>query len=227
VSYLVNLTVAQEPAIVVGAGTVALRKVLGLLEAGAAVTVVAPRAGEGVRVLAESGKVLLVERPYEAGDLAGARLAIAATDDEEVNAQVSLDARAQGVLVNVVDRPALCTFTLPATVRRGDLTLAVATEGRCPALARALREELGERYGEGYGRLVALMGQLRDEMIGRAWGSERIQTALSALYTKGLLLRLDPSRATDLVAFLRAELGEDFPVPLSTAEAEARESGEP
>jgi precorrin-2 dehydrogenase / sirohydrochlorin ferrochelatase len=227
VSYLVNLTVAQEPAIVVGAGTVALRKVLGLLGAGASVTVVAPRACEGVRALAESGRVLLAERPYEARDLKGARLAIAATNDEQVNVQVSLDARARGIPVNVVDRPKLCTFTIPATVRRGDLTLAVATEGRCPALARALREELGERYGEDYGRLVAFMGRLRDEMIHRGWGSDRIQAALSELYAKGLLLRLDPSRATDLAGFLKAELGEDFPVPLPAAEAEAHESGEP
>ncbi len=212
-SYLVNLTVAHEPAIVVGAGTVALRKVLGLLEAGAAVTVIAPRLCEGIKALADSGKVSLRQRPYQAGDLAGVRLVIAATDDEETNRRVSQDARALGVPINVVDRPALCTFTLPATVKRGDLTLAVATEGRCPALARALREELAERYGEDYARLVEFMGRLRDGMILRGWESERIQAALSALHAKGLIRYLDPAGREALERFVRAELGGDFPVP--------------
>lgn len=212
-SYLVNLTVAHEPAIVVGAGTVALRKVLGLLEAGAAVTVIAPRLCEGIKELANSGKISTRQRPYQAGDLAGVRLAIAATDDEEINRRVSQDARALGVPINVVDRPALCTFTLPATVKRGDLTLAVATEGRCPALARALREELGERYGDDYARLVEFMGRLRDEMILRGWESGRIQAALSSLHAKGLVRYLDPAGRDALDGFVRTELGGDFPVP--------------
>ncbi len=212
-SYLVNLTVTHEPAIVVGAGTVALRKVLGLLDAGAEVTVIAPHLCEGIKELADSGKVTARQRPYQAGDLAGFRLAIAATDDEEVNRRVSQDARALGVPINVVDRPALCTFTLPATVKRGDLTLAVATEGRCPALARALREELGERYGEDYARLVEFMGRLRDEMILRGWESERIQAALSSLHAKGLIRYLDPAGRDALEGFVGAELGGDFLVP--------------
>ncbi len=183
-SYLVNLTIVHEPAVVVGAGSVALRKALGLLAAEASVTVIAPRACDPIRELADSGKLSWRQRPYRSGDLAGARLAVAATDDECVNVQVSRDARALGLLVNVADRPALCTFTLPAVLRRGSLTLAVATEGKCPAMARALKEDLEAAYGQEFGILLEVMGRLRAEMSARAWDSGEIQAALSGLYAR-------------------------------------------
>lgn len=211
--YLINLVLQDKPAIVVGAGSVALRKVHGLLESGARVQVVAPRACEAIRALAEAGRVALVSREYRSGDLAGAVLVIAATSDEGVNAQISDDARSLGILVNVVDRPASCTFTLPAVVRRGDLSLAVATEGRCPALARALREELEARYTVDHARLLGVMGGLREGMMARGWDSLRIQSALSNLYHQGLLGVLASGDGDAIEAFLRRELGEEFPLP--------------
>lgn len=210
--YLVNLVLDRKPAVVVGAGSVALRKVLGLLAAGARVTVIAPRSCDDIRGLASTGRIALVERGYARGDLAGAFLVIAATADESVNVSISEEARSLNILVNVVDRPAVCTFTLPAVVRRGDLTLAVATEGRCPALARALREDLESKYGQEYAELLDLMGRLRDRMLERGWESPRTQEALSRLYRGGLLERLAPAARSDLDAFLRVELGEDFPL---------------
>jgi precorrin-2 dehydrogenase/sirohydrochlorin ferrochelatase len=211
--YLINLVLQDKPAVVVGAGSVALRKVHGLLEAGARVQVIAPKACEAISALAATGQVVLQHREYESGDLAGAVLVIAATSDESVNRQISADARSLGILVNVVDRPASCTFTLPAIVRRGDLSLAVATEGRCPALARALREELESRYTEDHARLLGVMGGLREGMMARGWDSPRIQTALSGLYHKGLLGVLASGDRKAVETFLREELGEEFPLP--------------
>jgi precorrin-2 dehydrogenase/sirohydrochlorin ferrochelatase len=211
--YLINLVLQDKPAIVVGAGLVALRKVHGLLEAGARVQVIAPKACEAICALVAAGRVALVSREYGSGDLAGSMLVIAATNDEAVNRQISADARSLGILVNVVDRPASCTFTLPAIVRRGDLSLAVATEGRCPALARALREELESRYTEDHARLLGVMGGLREGMMARGWESPRIQTALSGLYHKGLLGVLASGDRGAVEAFLREELGEEFLLP--------------
>lgn len=186
-SYFVNLNVKGRKAVVVGGGNVALRKVGGLLAAGARVSVVAESPHPEIRLLAAAGRLRLEARPYADGDLEGAFLAVAATDDEEVNARVSAEAVRRGILVNVADRPALCTFTLPAVVRRGDLTLAVATDGRCPALSRALREELENTYGEEYAGLTDLMGSLRGRLMaeGRPYGE--IQKALEALYRGGAL----------------------------------------
>lgn len=209
-SYLVNLVLDGRPVVVVGAGAVASRKVEDLLAAGACVRVIAPRACPQILALAAAGRIQLECRPYATGDLDGALLAVAATGEEAVNARVAEDARVLGVLVNVVDRSALCTFTLPATVRRGDLTLAAATQGRCPALARAIREELAERYGPEYAEVLRLLGGLRDRMQERGWDSARIFQAISAIYRSGIVEAVrsgDPSRIEDLI---RTQLGAGF-----------------
>ncbi|MGA9751671.1 MAG: bifunctional precorrin-2 dehydrogenase/sirohydrochlorin ferrochelatase [Acidobacteriota bacterium] len=212
-SYLVNLSVQGKRAVVVGAGAVALRKAQGLLEAGARVTVVAPEACAGLLSMAAEGRLDLHLKPYDAEELEGAVLVLAATDDEAVNARVSADCSRLGLLVNVADRPALCTFTLPAVVRRGDLTLAVATEGRCPAFARALREELEGRYGEAYGETLELMGRLRDAMLSEGWDSARIQKALAGLYADGIVAAIGSRNQQGLTTLLRLRLGPDFPLP--------------
>ena len=146
-SYLVNLDVRDRPALVVGAGAIAARKIAALLDAGARVTVIAPRVGEAVRALEQNAQVRVERRPYAAGDARGAFVVIGATDDEAVNRVVSEDAAAAGALVNIVDRPALCSFTVPAVVRRGALTIGVATDGTCPSFASAVRASLERAYG--------------------------------------------------------------------------------
>lgn len=185
-SYVVNLVLEGRTAVVVGAGKVGLRKVEGLLQGGARVTVVAPSACPEVEALAEASRLALCREAYRTAHLEGAFLAIAATDNGAVNAQVAEDARGLGVLVNVVDRPALCTFTLPATLRRGELILAVATGGRCPSLASVLREDLEARYGPEHGEALALLAGLRERMMAAGWESFRVRQALASLYRAGL-----------------------------------------
>ncbi len=211
-SYMVNLRLENRDVLVVGAGGVAARKIAGLLAAGARVRVVAPDACETVERLAAEDRIEFARRGYRPGDVEGAFLVMAATDDEALNADVSRDAARRGCLVNVADRPALCTVTLPAVVRRGDLTLAVATNGRCPAMARALREELEASYGEAYGEALALMGKLRDTMLSLHWESARIQKVLAGIYDDGLVEVVGSHDAGALTAFLRHRLGPVFPI---------------
>ncbi len=190
-SYLVNLALEGRAAVVVGGGEVAARKVRDLLAAKANVTVIAPHTCDRIVALADEKRIVAYGRPYRAADLTGAFVAIAATDDEELNARVAADAAAMHVLVNVVDRPALCTFTVPAALRRGDLTIAVATEGRCPALAGILREELEERYGPEYSELVSLFGEARKKMSELGWDGRRIRQTLAGIYRAGDRRALD------------------------------------
>jgi precorrin-2 dehydrogenase/sirohydrochlorin ferrochelatase len=206
-SYLVNLALEGRAAVVIGGGEVAARKVQDLLAARAHVTVIAPELCEGIVALAGEQRIVAHGRPYGTGDLAGAFVAIAATDDEDLNARVAGDAAAMNVLINVVDRPALCTFTVPATMHRGDLTLAIATEGRCPALAGILREELEERYGPEYAELVRLFGEARKKMIELGWNGQRIRETLAGIYRDGVMERIAAGDSGALDEFLRSSLG--------------------
>jgi siroheme synthase-like protein len=148
-------------AVVIGGGHVAERKVRTLLDSGARVRVVAEDPTRGIEGRAERNEVELLQRRYRRGDLAGAAVAVAATDDEEVNRGVFDEATELGIPVNVVDRVELCTFIAPSIVRQGDLVLAISTGGNAPALAVRIRERLESEFGEEYARFLDLMGELR------------------------------------------------------------------
>ena len=165
--YPVFLDLAERTAVVVGGGTIAEGKVHGLLEAGARVVVISPAATEAIRALAEDDAIRHEPRPYAPGDLAGAWLAIAATDDQAVNMAVAEEAARLRILVNVVDRPAQCTFIAPAVVRRGDLTLAISTNGKSPAMARYIREEIERLFPPEYGALLTLVAGVRSSLRSR------------------------------------------------------------
>jgi siroheme synthase-like protein len=159
--YPVLLELAGRRAVVVGELAVAAGKVDGLLAAGAAVTVVAPGpAAELDRLEAEPG-VTVRRRGYLPGDLAGAFVCVAGAADPALRSAVAAEARAAGVLVNVMDDVPNCDFAAPAVVRRGDLVVAVGTGGRAPALASRLRAELDERFGPEWAELVELVGEVR------------------------------------------------------------------
>ena len=158
--YPVGLVVAGRRCVVVGGGAVAARKVAGLVEAGADVTVVAPAINDEIRAM----PVHLTERPYRTGDLDGAWLAIAATDDQAVNRQVHADGGEARVWVNAADDPEACAFTLPAVLRRGPVTLSVSTGGHSPALAGWLRDQVAADLGPEIGLLAELLSEARDEL---------------------------------------------------------------
>ncbi len=155
------LKIAGRPCLVVGAGSVAARKVRDLLEAGARVTVVALRAGQAIGALADAGKVTLQRRAFTEEDLAGQQLAIAATADPAVNGRIAIEAGRRGVWVNVVDSPALCSFYMPAVVRRPPVTVAIGTGGSAPTLAGLLRTRIEALLPANYGLLAQLADGLR------------------------------------------------------------------
>lgn len=165
--------------IVVGGGSVASRKVAGLLEAGASVTVISPVLDESIQSFAAQGLIRWIARPYQEGDLAGAFLVIAATDDPQVNHAIFAEAEQHHLLVNVVDDPQHSNFILPAQVRRGDLSIAISTGGASPALARRLREKLEAEIAPEYAQLIQLLAELRPKLIENfPPGEARLQAAL-------------------------------------------------
>ncbi len=163
--YPVMLEVRQRRCVVIGGGAVGEGKVRGLLDAGADVSVVDPAPNAALEELAAQGAVTLVRRGYQPGDLKGSFLAIAATDDGAVNSTVYAEAEAEGVLFNAVDDSRYCHFAVPSIVRRGDLLVTLSTGGRSPALAKSIRIRLEQEFGEEYGVLVDLLGQVREEAI--------------------------------------------------------------
>jgi siroheme synthase-like protein len=150
--------------VVVGGGEVAARKVRGLLDSGAHVTVISPDVRAQIAEWRETGQIVHVARPYLPGDLAGAFLAIAATNRRDVNAAVAAEARQRGILYNIADDPSGSMFHTLGAVMRGDVLLAVATGGDSPALAAHIRRKLETTFGPEYGTLAQRLGALRREL---------------------------------------------------------------
>jgi siroheme synthase-like protein len=160
------LIVAGKSCLVIGGGAIATRKIEGLLAAGAVVRVVALSVGHGVRALG----VPFEERPYRSGEVAGYWLVIAATGDPELNAVIAREADAAGVWLNAADDPPSCSFTLPAVVRQGPVSVAVATGGHSPALAQFLKAHVVGELGPEWATLAGLLSAAR-ERIRSAGGS--------------------------------------------------------
>lgn len=162
--YPIYLQLQGQPCVVIGGGRIAEGKVDGLLAAGGRVTVVSPDLTLHLRELVERHAITHLARPYQPGDLAGAFLIICATDQTEINHQVWQEATANGQLVNVVDDTPRCNFIAPAILRNGDLTIAISTGGKAPALAVRLKERLQKELGLEYERFLELAGQLREPL---------------------------------------------------------------
>jgi siroheme synthase-like protein len=159
--YIACLRLTGRRCIVVGGGDIGLEKVEGLLACDGDVTLVAPEAHPGLVSLASEGSIRWERREYEEGDLEGALIAIAATNDTDVNIRVFDDAERRAMLVNVVDVPPLCNFILPAIVRTGPLAVAISTAGASPALAKRMKREISELFGEPYATLAVLLNDAR------------------------------------------------------------------
>jgi siroheme synthase-like protein len=159
--YIACLRLSGRTSLVVGGGDIGLEKVEGLLACGGDVVLVAPEAHPALQELAAEGSITWHEREYRAQDLDGCLIAIAATDDTEVNIQVFNDAEQRAMLVNVVDVPPLCNFILPAIVRTGPLAVAISTAGASPALAKRMKREISELFGEPYATLAVLLNDAR------------------------------------------------------------------
>ncbi len=185
--YPLCLDISGKCCVVVGGGNVAERKVERLLHCGARVEVVGKALTPMLAVWKGEGRIVHRETEYEDSSLSGASLVIGATDDEAVNRQISKDARARGIPVNIVDDPVRCDFILPSIVERGGLMIAISTSGKSPALAKKLREELEAAYGPEYAVLLDILGELREKVIASGSSSAENRERFEAVVRSEIL----------------------------------------
>jgi precorrin-2 dehydrogenase / sirohydrochlorin ferrochelatase len=210
--YIACLVLRGRRCLVVGGGRIAFEKIQGLLVCEADVVVVAPDAEPQVRALAESGAVKWLQREYEAGDLDGCLLVVAATSDTAVNEWVYKDAEERSMLVNVVDVPDLCNFILPAIVREGPLAVAISTAGASPALAVRMRDEVARSFGPAYTELAVMLDEVR------GWAKKTLPTYDDRKEFFDALVNGDPDPIELLRAGRRAEVEEMIAAARARAE---------
>ena len=158
------IDIKQKPCLVVGGGDIAYRKMSLLLKANAQITCFDQSACANVQALADQGKITLIKRNFEAGDINTQTLIISATNNTQVNAQVSKLAHSVNIPVNVVDSPDLCSFIMPSIVDRSPIIIAISSAGKTPVLARLIRAKLESTIPHAYGKLAELAGSFRDQV---------------------------------------------------------------
>ena len=161
----VNLNLQNRKCLVIGGGKVAERKVESLLQCEAEILVVSPKITQNLEKLAQQGIINFVNREYKTDDLDGCFMVISATNDQKVNQKVASDCLLRNILINVVDDPPMCSFTVPSVLRRGSLCIAISTSGKSPTLAKKIREELEITFGPEYEEFLELMGEIRDQVM--------------------------------------------------------------
>lgn len=191
---MISLDLSGKTCLVVGGGQVAERKARTLAECGARVKVVSPGLTPGLRELAGSGQILYREGVYNSGDLDGVFLVIGATDDEVINGRVAGDCALRHLAVNIVDDPSKGNFFVPATVKRGPLTIGVSTGGKSPLLARKIREELEHLYGPQYAEFLDMLGELREKVINSTADEQKKREVLESLVSDEILALIKRGR---------------------------------
>jgi siroheme synthase-like protein len=160
--YIACLKLKGRRCVVVGGGEIGLEKAEGLLACDGDVTLIAPEAVPELERLAAEGSLRWERREYAgAADLEGVFIVIACTDSTDTNIAIYEDAERRAMLVNIVDVPPLCNFILPAIVRTGPLAIAISTAGASPALAKRMKREVGELFGEEYAQLAIMLNDVR------------------------------------------------------------------
>ncbi len=172
--YPIYVDICNKNCLVIGGGTVALRKTRALLDAGARVRVVGSHFSPAIKDLKNKYKHFSCKKKkYSTRDLSGIFLVIAATDDAVTNEKITRDAQQRGLLINVVDKPRLCNFIVPSIVRRGDLTISISTGGISPALSRMIRLDLEKYFGYEYRDLLAILKTVRARIMRLSSGNKK------------------------------------------------------
>ena len=179
--YPIFLELKGRRVVVIGGGTVAVRKAQSLLAANARLVVVAERIDKMMAALCKSKNAELIKSKYSKEYLTEAVLAIAATNNHELNKQIYKDCQELEVLCNIVDEPEFCDFYVPAVVRRGDLQIAIGTEGHCPAYAGHIRKKLEKIFIEEHGRFLAELQAIRQKIIDEVPEAAERKTVLGSL----------------------------------------------
>jgi precorrin-2 dehydrogenase/sirohydrochlorin ferrochelatase len=189
--YPVFLELRDVACLVIGGGQVGERKVKTLQSCQARVYLISRELTPYLQVELQSGGITLLAESYETEFLRDMFLVIGATDDPELNGTIGREARERGILCNIVDDPKECNFILPALVSRGDLTIAVSTAGKSPALAKKIRQDLEKSFPEIYGPYLELLGKIRNEVLDRRRPQKENQETFEALISSPLLAWLE------------------------------------
>ena len=185
--YPVFLQLEDKIALVVGGGRVAQRKVETLLQYGASIHIVSKVLTTKLKQLIDVNKVRLLGGKMRDEFFDGVFIVIAATDDKELNSRVSESARNRGLLVNAVDQPSDCNFIVPSIVRKGDLSIAISTSGKSPALAKKIRKGLDGQFGNEYEVFLNLMGGLRKEVLAMGLSQEENSRIFHEIVDGGII----------------------------------------
>ena len=210
--YPVHLDIKNRDCLVVGGGAVGTRKVETLLECGARVSVVSPEPNQQLKKLASEGAITLIQRAYRAADLKGMFLVIGATDDEDINQQISDDAAHYNILCNIADRPESCNFILPSIVRQGDLVITISTSGKSPALAKQLRQKLETQLGQEYAEFLRLMGAIRNKLLSQVHEPEAHKDLFNKLIESDLIELMQSNKTEEINSLLYNILGEGYTI---------------
>lgn len=206
-AYPVILDLRNRPAAVIGGGSVARRKAEVLIQDGARLTIIAPDVTDRLAGLIADHGLEWRQRGFEPSDLDGCFLAVAATDDDAVNRAVFRAAEERRIFCNVVDQPHLCSFIVPAVVRRGDLILAISTSGASPVTARTIKENLAEQFDEAWGEYIDLLARVRRLVLARGNPPEENRPVFEAVASAGLLEPLRSGDREELDRRLKAAAG--------------------
>ncbi|MUM78250.1 bifunctional precorrin-2 dehydrogenase/sirohydrochlorin ferrochelatase [Pseudodesulfovibrio sp. F-1] len=206
--YPIFVNLENKGCLVVGAGEVGKRKIQSLIESGAgSVDIIDTRPADP-----EMASILALDhvtfecREFRDADLDHRFLVIACTSSEEVNWRISNLCAERGILCNIVDQPEKCSFIVPATVKRGDLTVAISTAGRSPAMAKRIRKELQESFGEEYASLLVLMGRVRPLLLGLGMATSENTAVLRSLVNSDLLARIRAAELDAVAEILKESL---------------------
>ena len=193
--------------LVVGAGAIGEPKIESLLTAGASVRVVAPHASASVAEWARAGAIVWEAREFNDADLDGVFLVIAATSSRDVNGAIFREAHQRNILCNVVDDPEFCDFYYPAVVRRGDLQLAISTNGRSPALAQRIRRELEVQFGPEYGAWLEELGNIRQQLFASGMNPDERRRVLHELASREAFAQARSSGINEQSNFQQTSVG--------------------
>jgi precorrin-2 dehydrogenase/sirohydrochlorin ferrochelatase len=185
--YPAFIDLENRPVLVVGGGTVAERKVETLLETGALVTLVSPEITDQLQGYSKSKRITVLQRGFIPSDLDGVLLVISATDDPKTQSEVASIAASKNILVNTVDKPDLCSFIVPAILRRGDITIAISTSGKSPSLAAELRTRLDRVLTDEIARTAEVLGAVRQEVHQHFTSSDERKRVFDSIIGSGIV----------------------------------------
>lgn len=208
--YPVNLDIKNRNCLVVGGGVVGSRKAFRLLDCGALVTVVSLEFTDNLDKSSDNCNLVLKKKTFDQSDLKGIFLVIGATDDENLNREISIEAQKHNILCNIADRPKISNFILPAVVNRGDLVIGISTSGKSPALARRLRSCLETEFGNEYADFLILMGEIRKKLLSKKHKPEAYKHIFEKIISENIIQMIKENRKEDINAILYKILGKGY-----------------